>query len=134
VPMKPTGGRIPARRRPPWIMQHVFDPLTLFVVGRLGLDDHNGTRVLEVKGRTSGEWRANPVKLIEVDGRRYLVAMYGETQWVKNLRAQGCGRLRLGAASTDFRAVELDREDKLPVSGCLVFPLDAVRRSAIVIP
>jgi hypothetical protein len=69
MPMKPTGSPIPARRRSPWIMQHVFDPLTLFAVGRLGLDDHNGTRVLEVKGRTSGQWRANPVKLIEVDGR-----------------------------------------------------------------
>ena len=49
-------------------MRHLFDPLTLFLVGRLGMDDHNGTRVLEVKGRKSGLWRATPVRLLELDG------------------------------------------------------------------
>jgi len=112
--MKQTDGLIPVYRRPPWIMAHVFDPLTVLAVGRLGLDDHNGTRVLEVKGRTSGVWRATPVKLLELDGRRYLVAMYGETQWVRNLRAQGGGRIRLGSQATDFRAVDLGDEEKLP--------------------
>jgi deazaflavin-dependent oxidoreductase (nitroreductase family) len=104
----------PSRPRPPWIMLHVIDPLALFAVGWLGLDDHAGTRVLEVKGRTSGVWRATLVRLLEMDGRRYLVAMYGETQWVKNLRAQGGGRLRMGGKVTDFRAVELANKDKVP--------------------
>ena len=112
---KPTDGPIPAYRRPPWIMQHLFDPLTRLVVGRLGVDDHNGTRVIEVKGRTSGVWRATPVKLLELDGRQYLVAMYGETNWVRNLRVQSGGRLRLGSHVTDFRAVELASQEKLPV-------------------
>ena len=40
-----------AYRRPPWIMLHLIDPLTVLAVGRLGQVDHNGTRVLEVKGR-----------------------------------------------------------------------------------
>lgn len=113
--MKPIEGHVPTRRQPPWIMQHLVDPLTLLVVGRLGLDDQNGTRVLEVKGRISGVWRATPVKLLELDGRRYLVAMYGETQWVRNLRARGGGRLRLGRQVTDFRAVELADREQLPV-------------------
>jgi deazaflavin-dependent oxidoreductase (nitroreductase family) len=113
--MKPADAPVPPRRRPPWIMQHLVDPLTIFAVGRLGPDDHNGTRVLEVKGRTSGVWRATPVKMLELDGRRYLVAMYGETHWVKNLRAQGGGRIRLGSRVTDFRAVELADKEKLPV-------------------
>ena len=115
MPMKPTDSPVPARRRLPWFMQHLVDPLTLFAVGRLGLDDHNGTRVLEVKGRTSGVWHATPVRLLELEGRRYLVAMYGETQWVRNLRAQGTGRLCLGGQVTEFRAVELAGEEKLPV-------------------
>jgi deazaflavin-dependent oxidoreductase (nitroreductase family) len=109
------GGPMPACRRPPWIMRHLVDPLTRFAVGRLGLDDHNRTRVLEVKGRISGVWRATPVMLLELDGRRYLVAMYGETSWVRNLRVQGGGRLRLGRHATDFRAVELADAEKLPV-------------------
>ena len=115
---KPTEGSVPDLRhytRPPWIMVHVIDPLTILAVGRLGLDDHNGTRVIEVKGRKSGVWRATPVKLLERDGRRYLVAMYGETQWIRNLRAQGGGRLKKGSHLTDFRAVELADAEKLPV-------------------
>lgn len=106
---------ISAYRQPPWIMRHVFDPLTLWLVGRLGMDDHNGTRVLEVKGRRSGAWRATPVRLLEQNGQRYLVAMYGETNWVKNLRSQSTGRLRMGSRLTEFRAVELVGEEKLPV-------------------
>jgi deazaflavin-dependent oxidoreductase (nitroreductase family) len=109
------GAPVPATRQPPWIMRSVVDPLTVFAVGRLGLDDHNSTRVIEVRGRASGLWRATPVKLLELDGRRYLVAMYGQTGWAKNLRAQGGGRLRMGRDVTPFRAVELSDADKLPV-------------------
>ena len=102
-------------RRPLWIMRKVVDPLILFLVGRMGLDDHNGTRVIEVQGRRSGEWRGTPVKLLELNGQRYLVAMYGKTSWVKNLRASGCGRLRLGKHSMEFRAVEIPNAEKLPI-------------------
>ena len=107
---------MPERRQPPWIMRRVADPLTVWAVGRLGLDDHNGTRVIEVRGRSSGAWRATPVKLLELDSQRYLVAMYGQTGWARNLRASGgAGRLRLGRAVTEFSAVELADADKLPV-------------------
>ena len=102
-------------RQPPWVMTHMVDPLTLLLVGRLGLDDHNGTRILEVKGRKSGTWRTTPVKLLEMDGRRYIVAMYGQTNWVRNLRAQHCGHLRLGNQIIEFQAVELEDANKLPV-------------------
>jgi deazaflavin-dependent oxidoreductase (nitroreductase family) len=101
-------------RRLPWIMPHVIDPLTCFAVGRLGLD-HDGVRVLEVKGRTSGLWRATPVRVLDLDGQQYLVAPQGETQWVRNLRVQRRGRLRLGGAVTDFQAEELSDQDKVPV-------------------
>ncbi len=120
--MEPTDARVksadrlpPTHRRSPWIMRHVFDPLTRLLVGRLGVDDHNGTRVIEVQGRVSGAWRATPVRLLELDGHRYVVAMYGQTQWVRNLRARGCGRLRLGRQVMDFRAIELGDAEKLPV-------------------
>jgi deazaflavin-dependent oxidoreductase (nitroreductase family) len=113
--IKQTASPNQAYRRPPWIMRHVVDPLIRIAVGRLGLDDHKGTRILEVKGRASGVWHATPVKLLELDGRRYLVAMYGETSWVKNLRVQGAGRLRFGGRVTDFRAVELSGEAKMPI-------------------
>ena len=57
-----------------------------------------GSRVLVVRGRTSGEPRSNPVNLLELDGERYLVAPRGNTQWVRNARAAGTGRAAPRAA------------------------------------
>ncbi|MFC5948175.1 nitroreductase family deazaflavin-dependent oxidoreductase [Pseudonocardia lutea] len=74
-----------------------------------------GSRVLAVRGRTSGQWRTVPVNLLVVEGERYLVAPRGHTQWVRNLRAAGTGELRLGRRVEAFTATELDDEEKLPV-------------------
>jgi len=68
--------------------------------------------VLEVKGRKSGEWRPTPVNLLRYEGGEYLVSPRGQTQWVKNLRASGDGRLRLGRRTQPFTAVELPDEQK----------------------
>ena len=45
--------------------------------------------VLEVRGRKSGRIYSAPIDLLEFEGRRYLVAPRGETQWVRNARAAG---------------------------------------------
>src|SRR5262245_25342903 len=74
-----------------------------------------GSRVLAVKGRTSGEWRTTPVNLLSHDGRRYLVSPRGETQWVRNLRAAGTGELRVGSRAESFRGRELTDDEKVPV-------------------
>lgn len=74
-----------------------------------------GSRILEVRGRKSGEWRAVPVNPLDIDGRSYLVAPRGHTQWVRNLRVAGSGQLRKGRKRTSFTAVELDDADKPPV-------------------
>ncbi|GAB3673174.1 nitroreductase/quinone reductase family protein [Angustibacter aerolatus] len=71
-----------------------------------------GSRVLAVRGRTSGEWRTNPVNPLTVDGHRYLVAPRGHTQWVRNLRVAGTGELRVGRRVETFTAVELADADK----------------------
>jgi deazaflavin-dependent oxidoreductase (nitroreductase family) len=81
---------------------------------RLGLSVW-GSRVLAVRGRTSGEWRTTPVNLLELDGERYLVAPRGQTQWVRNLRVAGGGELRLGRRTEVFRAEELRDDEKGPV-------------------
>lgn len=66
-----------------------------------------GARVLEVQGRRSGLTRRVAVNLLTVDGVDYLVAPRGETEWVRNLRAAGSGRLVLGRRATGFDAVEV---------------------------
>jgi deazaflavin-dependent oxidoreductase (nitroreductase family) len=74
-----------------------------------------GSRVLEVRGRKSGEWRATPVNPLEFEGSWYIVAPRGETQWVRNLRASGEGRLRKGKRVQAFTASELPDDQKLPL-------------------
>lgn len=74
-----------------------------------------GSRLLEVRGRRTGEWRCTTVNPLDLDGRRYLVAPRGETQWVRNLRVAGEGRLRLGRRIEPFRSVELAAEERAPV-------------------
>lgn len=63
--------------------------------------------MLRVRGRTSGQWRANPVNVLTVDGTRYLVAPRGVTDWVRNLRAAGTGELVVGSRVEAFAATEL---------------------------
>jgi deazaflavin-dependent oxidoreductase (nitroreductase family) len=66
-----------------------------------------GSRVLRVRGRTSGVLRSVPVNLLRHGGRRYLVAPRGETQWVRNLRAAGDGELQVGRRVQPFHAREV---------------------------
>lgn len=43
---------------------------------------------LEVRGRTSGQIRSNPVVIATVDGKRYLVSILGaQSDWVRNVEA-----------------------------------------------
>jgi deazaflavin-dependent oxidoreductase (nitroreductase family) len=98
---------------PGWFTRNVFNQAVAFLTRR-GISVL-GSRILAVKGRTSGEWRTTPVNLLTYDDRRYLVAPRGETQWVRNLRAIGTGELRLGRRAESFRGRELTDEEKVPV-------------------
>ena len=74
-----------------------------------------GSRILRVRGRSSGQWRETPVNLLTVDGQRYLVAPRGTTQWVRNIRVAGGGELRVGRRVTAFTVQELPDGEKPPV-------------------
>ena len=100
-------------RAPGWFTRNVFNQSVAFLT-RHGVSVL-GSRILAVKGRTSGQWRTTPVNLLTYDGRRYLVAPRGETQWVRNLRAVGTGELRLGGGTEPFRGRELTDAEKVPV-------------------
>ena len=95
----------PRFQEPGWFTRHVVNPLINLAM-RLGLS-LAGSRILEVRGRKSGEWRRTPVNLLAFEGERYLVAPRGETQWVRNMRVAGGGRLVLGRRTEEFEATEL---------------------------
>jgi deazaflavin-dependent oxidoreductase (nitroreductase family) len=100
-------------KKPGWFTVHVVNP-AVAVLTRAGLSVY-GSRVLAVRGRSSGEMRTTPVNLLVIGGRRYLVAPRGHTQWVRNMRVAGEGELRLGRRVETFRAVEIPDEDKPPI-------------------
>jgi deazaflavin-dependent oxidoreductase (nitroreductase family) len=100
-------------QRPGWFTTHVFNRLVALMTGA-GIGVY-GSRVLEVPGRRSGEPRRTPVNLLRFEGDQYLVAPRGHTQWVKNLRASGSGRLMLGRRAERFTATEVDDADKPPL-------------------
>jgi deazaflavin-dependent oxidoreductase (nitroreductase family) len=71
-----------------------------------------GSRVLMVRGRKSGEVREVPVNLLPFEGKQFLVAPRGETQWVRNLRVAGEGQLRVGNRVRTFTYRELADDEK----------------------
>lgn len=98
---------------PGWFTRLVFNRFVAWLTAR-GVSVW-GSRVLEVQGRQSGEWRSTPVNLLELEGTTYLVAPRGVTQWVRNLRVAGGGRLRLGRRMWEFRGRELAPEESVEV-------------------
>jgi Domain of unknown function (DUF385). len=100
-------------RKPDWFTQHVFNPAVALLT-RAGISIW-GSRVLRVRGRKSGEWHSHPVNLLSYEGKQYLVAPRGLTQWVRNIRVAGGGELLLGNKVQPFKAVEMPDEAKVPI-------------------
>ncbi|MFI5283175.1 MAG: nitroreductase/quinone reductase family protein [Candidatus Dormibacterales bacterium] len=100
-------------RKPDWFTKHVFNPAVQLMT-RAGISVW-GSRILRVRGRKSGEWHSHPVNLLSFEGRQYLVAPRGLTQWVRNIRAAGGGELVLGRTARPFKAVEIPDEAKLRI-------------------
>jgi hypothetical protein len=99
--------------KPDWFTRNVFNP-TVQGLTRLGVSVW-GSRILRVRGRKSGEWRSQPVNLLTYQGKQYLVAPRGHTQWVRNIRVSGGGELVLGGRAQAFRAVEIPDDQKVPI-------------------
>lgn len=68
--------------------------------------------LITVRGRKSGVPRTTPVALVELDGRRWVVGTFGETNWVRNLRAAGEATLKVGRKETRVAATELGQKDR----------------------
>jgi deazaflavin-dependent oxidoreductase (nitroreductase family) len=73
------------------------------------------TYVLTVVGRRSGRRYSVPVQLVEQDGARFLVAPYGEREWVKNARAAGTVNLTRARRSEHVAAREVSAAEAAPV-------------------
>ncbi len=85
------------------IIRRVADPIWL----RVGI-----AAVLEVPGRRSGTPRRFTLVPVAVDGTWYLLSTYGVTDWVRNLRAAGHGRLRHKGRTEAFTAIEVEGDER----------------------
>jgi deazaflavin-dependent oxidoreductase (nitroreductase family) len=101
-------------RKPGWLTQNVFNRVVALAT-RAGISVL-GSRVLEVRGRKTGLARRTPVNLLSLDGRQYLVSPRGETEWVRNVRADG-GKLdlQLGSQRQHYLGHEVPDADKVDV-------------------
>ncbi|HKW78962.1 MAG TPA: nitroreductase family deazaflavin-dependent oxidoreductase [Candidatus Limnocylindria bacterium] len=116
MPRSPT----PRRRRVPWYVPLV-NPLvrSLLAAGiPLGPDV-----LITVRGRKTGLPRSTPVAVAAMAGRRWLVAPFGESDWVRNLRAAAGEAVLTGERRREqVSARELDGAERVRFFAEIVNP------------
>jgi len=101
-------------RRPGFFTRKVFNRAVAGLT-RMGISVW-GSRVLEVRGRSTGETRRTPVNLLTVDGVPYLVSPRGHSNWVRNVRADnGNLTLVLGRRREAMVGQEIADADKVAI-------------------
>jgi deazaflavin-dependent oxidoreductase (nitroreductase family) len=83
-------------------------------LARLGLTGPR-THLLTVPGRRTGRLWSTPVSIVKEGDERWLVAPYGDRNWVKNARAAGWVELRRGRRRERLAVDELPPEEAVAV-------------------
>ncbi len=94
----------PAQR----IANSVFRTMT-----RLGIGAHY-RQILTARGRKTGALRSTPVDVMDLAGSQWLVAPYGTSNWVRNVRASGEVFLTRRRHTERFRAEEVTGSAAVP--------------------
>src|ERR1700737_3980178 len=81
---------------------------------KLGIS-YNGSTLITVAGRKSGQPHSTPISLIEYNGQRFVQSPFGSVQWVRNLRAAGKATLSWGRRQETVTVRELSPEEAAPV-------------------
>jgi deazaflavin-dependent oxidoreductase (nitroreductase family) len=107
--MNPT----PSGFRAPSALERIFNRMFGFLVGIGGGFSYN--YLLQVRGRKSGNLYSTPINLLDIGGKKFLVAPRGRTQWVRNAEAAGEITLKKGSARQQFRLRPLGGDEKLEI-------------------
>ena len=70
--------------------------------------------LLTVAGRHSGQPRTTPVFVGITGDQRWLISSWGESEWVKNVRAAGTVTIRQGRQVTQYHAEEQAADLTIP--------------------
>lgn len=95
-------------RKPPLLMRLVGNRMAPRFGGKI-------VSKLTVEGRTSGRPRTTPVSTIEYEGRQYLVAAFGDTDWSRNLRTAGSGELHQQGRTRRITTSEVPVAERPPI-------------------
>jgi deazaflavin-dependent oxidoreductase (nitroreductase family) len=106
-----TMGKEMAEFRAPTGLEAFFNRAFGFLVG-LGIGPKY-IYLLQVRGRKTGRVYSSPVNLMEIDGKKILVAPRGRTQWVRNAEAAGEITLKRGSARLKYGLRVIPDGDKL---------------------
>ena len=90
--------------KPAWFSRAVFNKIAMAT----GMSN---TEKLTVTRRRSKQPQEVPVITVDVDGTKYLVSTRGESEWVKNVRADP--NVTIGSAA--YVAREIPEQDRQPV-------------------
>ena len=93
-----------APSRPPFFVG-LFNPLARRLL-RGGIP-MGPNALLTVRGRTSGLDRTTPVAVVSIEGRRWVIATFGDTNWARNLRAAGKATITVNRRAEAVAAREL---------------------------
>lgn len=70
-------------------------------------------RLVTIRGRKSGLPRTTAIAVLEVSGRRWVWAPWGDVQWVRNLRAAGRATIAVHGRDEEVRSTELDPTERV---------------------
>jgi deazaflavin-dependent oxidoreductase (nitroreductase family) len=96
--------------RAPTAVERAFNRIFGLVVGMGWGFSYN--YLLQVRGRKSGKIYSTPIDLLELNGKRYLVAPRGRAQWVRNAEAAGEVALKRGKLKQRFKLRALSDQEK----------------------
>ena len=107
-------------RRLPWYVP-LFSPIARLVLAAGVPLGFNG--LITIRGRKSGLARTTPVAIIDVAGRRWVWAPWGEVQWVRNLRTAGRATITFRRHEEEVSAIELDATERVEFFRDVLGPL-----------
>jgi deazaflavin-dependent oxidoreductase (nitroreductase family) len=99
----------------------LFSPILKFLLAARVPMGFNG--LITIRGRKSGLPRTTPVAIIEVSGRRWVWAPWGEVHWVRNLRAAGRATITQRGRKQEVTATELDPTQRVAFFRDVLGPL-----------
>jgi deazaflavin-dependent oxidoreductase (nitroreductase family) len=94
----------------PWLVP-LFNPIAKVLLAAGVPLGFNG--LITTRGRMTGMPRTTPVAIIQVSGRRWIWAPWGEVHWVRNLRAGGRATITVRRRKEDVSATELSPTERV---------------------